>query len=966
MSSPAFVGRQWELSALGRSLATPPAVVLVEGEAGIGKSRLLREFAASSGKLPVVAACPPFREPHTLGPVVDAVRQVTDQVSGMGLSDLAGSLRPLFPEWAPDLPAAPDPAEDAQAARHRLFRAVIELLSCLDVSTLVVEDVHWADEATLEFLLFALSCQPPPFSLVATYRPEDVPTGSLLLRLSSRPPAGITRTRLSLGPLDVEETSQLVSSMLGSERLSVEFATFVHERTDGLPLAVEESVRLMHDRADVTRRGDGWVRRHLEEIEVPPTVRDAVLERCGRLSGEALAMLRAAAVLTGTGRQTTLTAVSGLDAADAADGLAEALDSGLLEEDERGQVSFRHGLAARAVYEATPGPQRRATHLRAGRVLEEMSPQPVARLSRHFREAGEIGAWARYAEQAADVSTAAGDLVAAAALLHDLLSSGELPAEAVAPLAAKIPHGPVAGVTRLQDVVRALRAALESGTLDVRQEAATRVQLGIMLESMSDYNASSRELELAVPGLEPGSRELFQALVLLGWPRGSDCPGSVHRDWLRRAAEVARLAPPAYQPEFAHMRAIGLLLLGDPEGWEVAATLSDEVSTPAQRRYVTHCGLNLGGVATYWGRYPQARRWLGNALDLAESHGYPRYRDLILGNLILLDWFTGDWSGLAERAADLAATEDTLPTNRAQAELVAGLLLAAHGQPEEAETVLRRVLTELCDLGVTEVMVESAAALAELHLAAGRTDEALLVTSEPVSVVALKETWLWATDLAPARVEALVAKGRIGEASELVGAFADGLRGLDAPAAQAALRLCQGIVTIAQDQGGGRERAAETFARTAEAMAELPRPYDALLARERAADCLLAEGLRETALPLLGEVHTGLSELGATAAAERVLAKLKESGADAAGPRRRGRPGYGDRLSPRELEVVCLVVDGRTNRQIAEALVVSHQTVNSHVSSAMRKLRVSSRTALAVSAVELDLVGHDRAAQLDD
>jgi hypothetical protein len=72
---------------------------LVEGEGRIGKNRLLREFAGSSQRLPVVAACPPFREPYTLGPVVDAMRQATDRVAGLGLSDLAGALRPLFPEW---------------------------------------------------------------------------------------------------------------------------------------------------------------------------------------------------------------------------------------------------------------------------------------------------------------------------------------------------------------------------------------------------------------------------------------------------------------------------------------------------------------------------------------------------------------------------------------------------------------------------------------------------------------------------------------------------------------------------------------------------------------------------------------------------------------------------------------------------------------------------------------------------
>jgi len=122
ISAPAFAGRQQELAALGQVLGGPPALVLVEGEAGIGKSRLVREFLARADdkqQHTMVAACPPFRRPCTLSPMVDAIRQATDSPGQLGLSGLAGALRPLFPEWSAGLPPAPEPAEDATAARHR-------------------------------------------------------------------------------------------------------------------------------------------------------------------------------------------------------------------------------------------------------------------------------------------------------------------------------------------------------------------------------------------------------------------------------------------------------------------------------------------------------------------------------------------------------------------------------------------------------------------------------------------------------------------------------------------------------------------------------------------------------------------------------------------------------------------------------------------------------------------------------
>ncbi len=219
LRAPRFAGRRWDLAALSSALAAPSAMVLIDGEAGIGKTRLVREFMASKAGLAhrsLLACCPPFRQPHTLGPVTAALREAVDDRGDLRLSALAGALRPMFPEWAAILPPAPEPAEDATAARHRVFGALAELLARLKITLLVVEDAHWADEATVEFLLFLVSRQPCAVNLVVTWRPEDVPDGSLLLRLS-RLAAGATGTRLVLGPLDVTGTAHMVSSMLAGE-----------------------------------------------------------------------------------------------------------------------------------------------------------------------------------------------------------------------------------------------------------------------------------------------------------------------------------------------------------------------------------------------------------------------------------------------------------------------------------------------------------------------------------------------------------------------------------------------------------------------------------------------------------------------------------------------------------------------------------------------------------------------------
>ena len=141
IGQPRFIGRESEISALLQALAVTPAVVLVEGEAGIGESRLVQEFLASWDRRQrmLVAYCPPLQTPCTLGPVIEVLRQAApDGVSGLGLSALAGTLRPLFPEWATDLPTAPDPLDDATTARHRVFSALAELVAGPHADALVV------------------------------------------------------------------------------------------------------------------------------------------------------------------------------------------------------------------------------------------------------------------------------------------------------------------------------------------------------------------------------------------------------------------------------------------------------------------------------------------------------------------------------------------------------------------------------------------------------------------------------------------------------------------------------------------------------------------------------------------------------------------------------------------------------------------------------------------------------------
>ena len=954
-----LVGRAGELAVLSSALAAPPVLVAVEGEAGIGKTRLVQEFlTGEAGRRggALVVRCPPFREPHTLGAVVDALRLVVGDLKGLRLSGLAGALCPLFPDWAENLPGPLEATGDASMARHRVFCALEELLGCCGVSLLVAEDVHWADEATVEFLLFLASRRREGMSLVVTCRPEDVPAGSLLRRLTSRLAAGAGGYRISLRPLDVAATGELVSSMLSGEPVTPEFAAFMHRATDGVPLAVEELVRVMVSRAELMRQGGGWVRRSLAAIAVPPTIRDAVLERAGQLGPEAGAVLEAAAVLGEPADEDTIGVVAGLRTGQARAGLRAGLGCGLLAEGGGGLVGFRHALACQAVYEAIAGPDRRVLHRRAGRAMEKRSPLPLARLARHFKQAGEIARWCRYGEQAAGLALVSGDEASAAALLHDLVVNGSLPATDVATLTRKLPLNALPSRASLQELISALRSVLATGMLGPEQDADIRVQLGQALTNALEWADARTELERAIPHLEHDPVARSRAMMLLAWPRGATCPAEVHIGWLRQAAELPAPAQRADRLRLAVDRATALLMLGQEDGWAEAAKIPLDAPTVREREQIARSHNNFGDLALHWGRYGEAAWRLDRALDMTKSQDYRgvhhEYRGLHQEAEVMrmhLDWLTGCWDGLAGRVAPLAGDEDLRDLTRLEAGLVTGLLDAAAGKHSQAEERLTVVLARTWQRAEMEYAMESAAGLARLLLTDHRALDALEVTDGPASVLSRKGTWVWAADLAPARVAALAMTGRVEEAGDLVAAFACGLGECDAPAARAGLITCQ--ATLAQARGE-HNLAVELFASAAGAWQALPRPYDALLARERQANCLLAAGQAKAALALLAELLEELSRLGAAGDADRVAGVLREHGVTVRRVWRGGHRGYGQELSPREREVVRLVLAGLTNPQIARSLSRSPKTVAAQLNSAMRKFGVNSRTAVALKAAD--------------
>lgn len=230
----------------------------------------------------------------------------------------------------------------------------------------------------------------------------------------------------------------------------------------------------------------------------------------------------------------------------------------------------------------------------------------------------------------------------------------------------------------------------------------------------------------------------------------------------------------------------------------------------------------------------------------------------------------------------------------------------------------------------------------EAHLAAGDAAAAVDAAERGLEVVRRKGIWAWGAELVPPAVDALVATARPAAASALVAEFARGMRGRDAPLAAAALTLCRGALAEA---AGETQTAARAYRRAQAAYAGLPRPHDAALAALRAGSTLLDGGDRRGGAVLV-EALAALETLGASADARRVRRALRQRSISIPRPVTAGRRAYGDRLTPRQQEVVARAARGMTNAEIGNDLFLSQKTVEHHLALAMQKLGVSSRREL--------------------
>src|SRR5215208_8092728 len=355
MQNAPLIGRDDEAarlrSALDRAIAGEGSLVLLSGDAGVGKTSLAVAIADQANATVLRGAAAQTRtEPH--GPLVAALRSYLHAVPA-GLEDcgpLRAHLAVVMPELGDQAPGGD------RATLFEAFRCALVTICRRGPVLMVLDDLHWSDEATLDVLAaLAGSLRELPILVIAAYRSDELPRGHALRRLRTELRRAGALEELALEPLDREGTAGLAERALGAPP-SPALAAVVHDRTQGVPFFVEElSAALVA--GGLTKPGaEGVDLAEGGSLPVPSTVRDAVLLRAARLPEGARTAAEVAAV---AGERFDLDAVACLCGEPE---LLELVESGLVQETGDGRAAFRHALVRDALYEDVAWLRRRALH----------------------------------------------------------------------------------------------------------------------------------------------------------------------------------------------------------------------------------------------------------------------------------------------------------------------------------------------------------------------------------------------------------------------------------------------------------------------------------------------------------------------------------------------------------------------------------------------------------------------------
>ena len=983
---PELIGRGDELTALVTHLASVIAdtgrTVLIAGEAGLGKSALLRAFtgrARDTGVRVLTGECLEIEARRPFGPFVQILRSARRQFpSGSverSIRDRAPELLRLLPDLSPATSgAAPSDASE----RYRIHESFVSLFAALghaDPLVIMVEDLHWSDEATLElFPYLARRLRDKRVLLVGTYRTDELnrlhPLHATLTELRR----GRLEERIELRPLDFEQTAAMLRSSLALDHPPTkEFTTAIHERCEGNPFFVEEVLKTLVERGDLAYRDGAWHRdKVVASLAIPESIRVAVQQRLAGLTQETRRALIVAAVIGPRFDFELLQAISKVSEPELLASLRAAIDAQLVVEDadERAEerYAFRHALTREAILLESQRRERRLTHRAVAEALEARAgAEPalyVEDLAGHFDQAGVADKARRYHELAA---AQAHEVFGFVRELRHLERALEL-APDVDPRLGDIQLLLAEAAFLSGEMRRGARAAADAARLF--EDASDPARAGAALYRASQCHfylgetaASNAELANALRLLEPlgASPSLADVYAALASRQMMLDNGDGAVAFGQRAIAVGR------STNGTRGEVVGLLWLGaglNSQGRDGLPHIREAVAVAVKSGLVFEAEhvsrqlqLNLELAPMLEG---EAARLREERVRRAQRYGHRP------GTFVDSECSTAFRSGDWDLALALAAEPVAESIYSATCGLVAAFVTTAREGPDQGLPLLeeprRRLLA--ADAGAPQWTALAENAAAALALLTG-DPAAALDHAERIADILSRDHWIYGAS--HAAIYAMTAARAMGDMSALRRwidlamtnktkrrspnararrAFAQAERsadGGDRDAAITALGECNDELAATIFGPMGFLPATFVHLRRAELLLQRGAPGD----RDTAAAELIAD------LPQLsrGNATWYLAKLRAWAA-ERQLpfpAASVEVASDETAP---ALAGLAQRLTAREREVAVLVARGSSNREIAEKLGISERTAEGHVEQVRNKLGFRSRAQIAAWVAE--------------
>ena len=986
MTSRELVGRTAGLQQLEDALDSArggsPRHVLVSGEPGVGKTRLLshsRSIAERAGVRVLLGGCMSMGdEGLPFAPYIEILRTLVTEEGAARVTALAGSAAGDLSRLVPLLGTDTDLLSQERWAQSRMYEALLGLLRRLAADgplLLQLEDLHWADAGTLATTSFLFrTIRDEPIAIVATMRSDEIMRDTALRSWVAEISRSTKVERLELDPLGEEEVAELVRDITGEEPTPAAIAEY-YQRSDGNPFFVEE---LLASRTD-------------SGSPLATSLRDVLLARVAELDAPAQRVLGIAAVGGREVADDELLAVADSAAAETIASLRELVDAGLLvttSVGDRDGYAFRHALVHEAVYDDMLPTVRRSLHRAYGKVLsgdEFPAGADVTRLFRlanHWRAARDSRALAASIEAGdAAMDSFAFDIATReyeeALLLWDPDDGrGGLGLDHVELLTRAGRAANMAARDRRAAVL--FREALEE--LGSDGDAARRSELygnvGSSLWVVGDRAGSVEAHEESVrvaPADDPHTRisalaGLARSYVLFGWFGRA-------RPLCEQAVELARSIG-ARDLEGHALNTLGVTLAGVGKAEAAVEAIDASLDLAMELGLADDIGrafVNRGDILALIG-YPDRAlestlRGIEEVTDLGMGSSYGPY--LRYGGVSFAHQ-CGEWATAAELLAEADQTASpSAGIDAYRAQYCLGFLVdsgspAAAGVWDEARRAQSHGPPSVTWGPVFVAAVEGAAMDDRQADAVEIALEGLVLlaqTDVPVFTMRLARAAAWpVADLgviaraAGDEEAASAARARMEHLSEVFDAARSELADTDGRLGQL---VAVETAHVAAERGRLEGAAtAEDWQSVSDAWAGLGQPYPAAYALWRGAEAAAPED-RRAAIPMLSSAHETATLLGAGPLTAHLDALARRLRIRLTAPATSGDldnvAAYG--LTPRELEVLARVAAGRTNRQIAEELFISESTAGVHVSNILSKLGVSSRTEAANVALTQGLTG---------